>query len=160
MLQITSIMDLMSLLGRHIVPNRPISATSLILPKSWLYLRQGDYSNGQMMTGMPPDMQAMMAQFPMTPDMMFGGMGMMPDPTAFVQPGFGGSFGQPTGPQAGQQNFSGGYGGFPQQSHQQQPGYNQQFGQQSSQLQPPKFPSQRPGSPARTGSPNMYFFVW
>jgi hypothetical protein len=117
-----------------------------------------------MMTGMPPDMQAMMAQFPMTPEMMFGGMGMMPDPSTFGQGGFGpGGFPPlPSGPQ-GQQNFGGGgYGGFPQQ--QQQQGYGQQqYGggqqqaqqpSQSQQLQPPKFPGQRMGSPARVGSPN------
>ena len=115
------------------------------------------------MTGMPPDMQAMMAQFPMTPEMMFGGMGMMPDPSTFGQGGFGaGGFPPlPSGPQ-GQQNFGGGYGGFPQQ--QQQQGYGQQqYGggqqqaqqpSQSQQLQPPKFPGQRMGSPARVGSPN------
>src|SRR5271169_6322347 len=105
-----------------------------------------------MMTGMPPEMQAMMAQFPMTPEMMFGGMGMMPDPSAFGQQGFGGGFPPqpPSGPSGGQ-NF-GGYGGFPQQPQQpsqlqQQQGYGQQ--QQSQQLQPPRFPSQRMGSPAR-----------
>lgn len=109
-------------------------------------------------------MQAMMAQFPMTPEMMFGGMGMMPDPSAFAQGGFGG-FGQPpTGP-GGQQSFGGGYGGFPPQGQQGgQPGYGaqQQFGGQQppqgqqQQLQPPKFPSQRVGSPARMESPNLY----
>lgn len=112
------------------------------------------------MTGMPPDMQAMMAQFSMTPDMMFGGMGMMPDPSAFGQGGFGpGGFPPlPSGP-PGQQNFGGGYGGFPQQ--QQQQGYGQQqYGggpqqaQQSQQLQPPKFLGQRMGSPSRQDSPN------
>lgn len=113
-----------------------------------------------MMTGMPPEMQAMMAQFPMTPEMMFGGMGMMPpDPNAFgQQAGFGGpGFQPPTGPTGGQQNFGGQYGGFPQQ---QQQGYGQQqFGgqhQQQQQLQPPKFPGQRIGSPARMESPNAY----
>jgi hypothetical protein len=116
-----------------------------------------------MMTGMPPEMQAMMAQFPMTPEMMFGGMGMMPDPSAFAQqPGFGGFPQPPSGP-SGQQNFGGGYGGFPQQMSQQPPqqGYGQQqYGgqpqQQSQQLQPPKFPGQRVGSPARIGSPNTF----
>jgi hypothetical protein len=111
-----------------------------------------------MMMGMPPEMQAMMAQFPMTPDMMFGGMGMMPDPSAFGQQGsFGGPGFQPsTGPTGGQQNFGGQYGGFPQQ---QQQGYGQQqFGgqQQQQQLQPPKFPGQRTGSPARMDSSNAY----
>jgi hypothetical protein len=111
-----------------------------------------------MMTGMPPEMQAMMAQFPMTPDMMFGGMGMMPDPNAFGQQGgFGGPGFQPSaGPTGGQQNFGGQYGGFPQQ---QQQGYGQQFGgqqQQQQQLQPPKFPGQRMGSPARMDSSNAY----
>lgn len=120
------------------------------------------------MTGMPPDMQAMMAQFPMTPDMMFGGMGMMPDPNAFGQGGFGGPGGfppLPTGP-SGQQNFGGGggYGGYSQQGQQQQGYGQQQYGgqqqgqqSQSQQLQPPKFPGQRMGSPARVDSPNTYF---
>ena len=117
-----------------------------------------------MMTGMPPEMQAMMAQFPMTPDMMFGGMGMMPDPSAFGQQGFGGGFAQPpTGP-GGQQGFGGGYGGFSQQAPpggqqgfagQQQFGGQQPTQAQSQQLQPPKFPGQRIGSPARMGSPSL-----
>ena len=107
------------------------------------------------MTGMPPEMQAMMANFPMTPEMMFGGMGMMPDPSAFGQPAFGGAFGQPPNGPSGQQNFGGGgYGMYPQQQQQQQP--QQGYGQQQQQLQPPKFPSQRIGSPARMGSPNAY----
>lgn len=121
-----------------------------------------------MMTGMPPEMQAMMAQFPMTPEMMFGGMGMMPDPSAFAQQGFGGGGGfpqqPPSGPSSQQQNFGGGYGGFPQQQQQQQPpqqGYGQQsqYGvqqPQQQQLQPPKFPGQRIGSPARMESPSAY----
>ena len=106
-------------------------------------------------------MQAMMSQFPMPPEMMFGGMGMMPDPSAFGQQGFGnGGFGQPpTGPSGQQQNFGGGYSGFPQ-TQQQQQGYGgpQQYGgqQQQQQLQPPKFPGQRMGSPPRMGSPNAY----
>src|SRR5271155_2867085 len=104
-----------------------------------------------MMTGMPPEMQAMMGNFPMTPEMMFGGMGMMPDPSAFGQPGFGGAFGQAPGGPSGQQNFGGGgYGMYPQPQQQQQA--QQGYGQQ--QLQPPKFPGQRIGSPARMGSPN------
>jgi hypothetical protein len=123
------------------------------------------------MTGMPPEMQAMMSQFPMPPEMMFGGMGMMPDPTAFGQQGFGGGtgggFGQPpTGP-SGQQNFGGQFGGFPpQQQQQQQPplqqqqqGYGQpQYGvqQQQQQLQPPRFPGQRIASPVRIESPTTY----
>ena len=117
------------------------------------------------MTGMPPEMQAMMSNFPMTPEMMFG-MGMMPDPSAFGQPGFGGAFGPPPGP-SGQQNFGGGgFGMYPQQQQQQQQpqqGYGQQQyggqpqqGGQQQQLQPPKFPGQRMGSPARMGSPNAY----
>jgi pre-mRNA 3'-end-processing factor FIP1 len=103
----------------------------------------------QMMTGMPPEMQAMMSQFPMPPEMMFGGMpGMMPDPNAFGQFPPGGGFPQaPTGP-SGQQNFGGGnfgnYGG----QHQPQ--------QQQQQLQPPKYHGQRMGSPGRMGSPNTY----
>src|SRR3981189_1649970 len=93
-----------------------------------------------MMTGMPPDMQAMMAQFPMPPDMMFGGMGMMPDPSAFGQGGFGpGGFPPlPSGP-SGQQNFGGGYGGGyqQQQQQQQQQGYGQQqYGGQQQPQQP------------------------
>jgi hypothetical protein len=101
-----------------------------------------------MMTGMPPEMQAMMTQFPMTPEMMFGGMGMMPDPSAFGQQGFGGGFPPqpPTGPSGGQ-NFGGGYGGFPQQPQQQS-----QQPQQSQQLQPPRFPGQGIG----IDSPNAY----
>lgn len=116
------------------------------------------------MTGMPPEMQAMMAQFPMPPDMMFGGMGMMPDPSAFGQGGFAGPGGfppLPTGP-SGQQNFGGGYGGYPQQQQQQQGYGQQQYGgqqQSQSQLQPPKFPGQRMGSPARADSPNTYCFL-
>jgi hypothetical protein len=114
-----------------------------------------------MMTGVPPELQAMMAQFPMTPEMMFGaGMGMMPDPTAFgPQGGFGGAFGQPPPGPSGQ-NFGGGFGGFPsqqQQQQQQQQGYGQQpYGvqPQQQQLQPPKFPGQRKGTPTRMGSPN------
>ena len=115
------------------------------------------------MTGMPPEMQAMMTNFPMTPEMMFGGMGMMPDPGAFGQPGFSGAFGQAPGGPSGQQNFAGGgYGMYPQQQQQQaQQGYGQQQygvqpqqGGQQQQLQPPKFPGQRMGSPARMGSPN------
>ena len=112
-----------------------------------------------MMTGMPPEMQAMM-QFPMPPDMMFGGpMGMMPDPSAFGQQGgFGSGYGQPPAGPSGQ-NFGGGFGGFPpQQQQQQQQGYGQQqYGslqQQQPQLQPPKFPGQRKGTPTRMGSPN------
>jgi hypothetical protein len=113
-----------------------------------------------MMTGMPPEMQAMMAQFPMGPDMMFGAMGMM-DPSAFAQQGgFGGGFNQNV---PGQQ--FGGYGGFPQQQPQmpaqQQQGYGQQYGTApgTQQLQPPKFPSQRIGSPARMGSPKAYVLL-
>jgi len=101
-----------------------------------------------MMTGMPPDMQAMMGQFPMPPEMMFGGMGMMPDPNAFAQQGF--------GQQAyGGQNFggAGGFAGYPQQGQQQQiPGQQMQ---QQQQLQPPRYPSQS----GRIGSPNAYFSV-
>lgn len=118
------------------------------------------------MTGMPPEMQAMMGQFPMPPEMMFGGMGMMPDPSAFGQGGFGpGGFPPlPSGPPGGQQNFGGGYGGYPQQQQQQQQGFaGQQYGgqqqpqqSQSQQLQPPKFPGQRMGSPARMDSPNTH----
>jgi hypothetical protein len=115
-----------------------------------------------MMTGMPPEMQAMMTQFPMPPDMMFGGgMGMMPDPNAFAQQGgFGGGYGQPPAGPSGQ-NYGGGFGGFPpqQQQQQQQQGYGQQqYGgqQQQQQLQPPKFPGQRKGTPVRMGSPNTY----
>ena len=116
------------------------------------------------MTGMPPEMQAMMSQFPMPPEMMFGGMGMMPDPNAFGQQGFGGGggFGHPPPGPSGQPNFGGQFGGFPPQQQQQQPqqqqqqGYGQpQYGiQQQQQLQPPKFPSQRMGSPVRMESPN------
>src|SRR5579871_5590052 len=117
-----------------------------------------------MMTGMPPEMQAMMTQFPMAPEMMFGGMGMM-DPSAFAQGGFGQAFGQPPAGPSGQQQF-GGYSGFPQQQQQQQQqvpsqqphGYGQQYGvsQGQPQLQLPKFPAQRTASPARMGSPNAY----
>ena len=115
-----------------------------------------------MMTGVPPEMQAMMAQFPMGPEMMFGGMGMMPDPSAFGQQGFGGYGPPPTGP-AAQQNFGGAYGGFPQQPQPQQ-GYGQQFGgqqmqqsqPQQSQIQAPKYPGQRVNSPTRKASPNLY----
>ena len=113
-----------------------------------------------MMTGMPPEMQAMMAQFPMPPDMMFGGgMPMMPDPNAFAQQGgFGGGFGQPPAGPSGQ-NFGGGYGGFPPQQPQQGYGQQQYDGQQQQQqLQPPKFPGQRKGTPTRMGSPNAYVF--
>ena len=117
-----------------------------------------------MMTGMPPEMQAMMSQFPMPPEMMFGGMGMMPDPNAFGQQGFpggGGGFGQPpTGP-SGQQNFGGQFGGFPPQQQQQQQGYGQpQYGVQQQQLQAPRFPGQRTGSPVRMGSPNTYISIY
>jgi hypothetical protein len=100
------------------------------------------------MTGMPPEMQAMMSQFPMPPEMMFGGMpGMMPDPNAFGQFPPGGGFQQaPTGP-SGQQNFGGGFGNYGAQ-HQPQ--------QQQQQLQPPKYHGQRMGSPGRMGSPNTY----
>ena len=127
-----------------------------------------------MMTGMPPEMQAMMSQFPMPPEMMFGGMGMMPDPNAFGQQGFaggGGGFGPPpTGP-SGQQNFGGQFGGFPpqqqqqqqqpQQQQQQQQGYGQpQYGVQQQQLQPPNFPRQRIGSPVRIESPTTYISIY
>jgi len=113
------------------------------------------------MTGMPPEMQAMMTQFPMAPEMMFGAMGMM-DPNAFAQQGgFGAGYGQASAGPSGQQQF-GGYGGFPQQQQQQPPqqqGYGQQYGVPQGgqqQLQPPKYPNQRMGSPARMGSPNAY----
>src|SRR5271169_766299 len=102
-----------------------------------------------MMTGVPPEMQAMMAQFPMTPEMMFGGMGMMPDPSAFAAPGgfppAGPPYGQPPAGPNPQSQF-GGFGGYPPPSGQQPP---------QGQLQMPKFPAgQRMGSPARMGSPN------
>jgi hypothetical protein len=109
-----------------------------------------------MMTGVPPELQAMIAQFPMTPDMMFGGMGMMPDPTTFGQQGgFGSEFGQPPPGPSGQ-NFGGGFGGFQSQQQQQQ-GYGKQaYGlqPQQQQLPPPKFPGQRKGTPTRMESPN------
>jgi hypothetical protein len=102
-----------------------------------------------MMTGLPPEMQAMMGQFPMPPEMMFGGMGMMPDPNAFSQQGFGQQG-------FGGQNFGGGgpggFGGFPQQGQQQQQIPGQQMSQQQ-QLQPPRYPIQS----GRIGSPNPYF---
>src|SRR5262245_32097030 len=119
-----------------------------------------------MMTGMPPEMQTMMAQFPMPPEMMFGAMGMMPDPNAFAQPGGfpGGNFGQPpTGPSA--QSSFGGFGAYPPPPPQTQaplppppppPAQSQQIptqpqGYGGQQLQAPKFTSGQ-----RMGSPNPY----
>jgi hypothetical protein len=107
------------------------------------------------MTGMPPEVQAMMSQFPMPPEMMFGGMpGMMPDPNAFGQFPGGGFQQAPTGP-SGQQNFGGGFGNYGGQHQQHQP-------QQQQQLQPPKYhgAGARMGSPGRMASPNTYVVLW
>jgi hypothetical protein len=86
--------------------------------------------------------------------MMFGGMGMMPDPSAFgAQTGFlqgQAPYGQaPAG--VGAQGQFPPFGGYPPAGGPVPPAPGQQ-------LQPPKYPSQRMGSPARMGSPGAYVY--